>query len=320
MAKIKKFLLNPWVYSLLLLLILALIPSFASRYYVYLMIEIMIVGLFAISTNVLLGYTGLLSFGQAGYFGIGAYAISLLLKTYDISFISAILLSASLCALVALVIGFLCIHLRSFYFAILTLSFSQLFYVIAYKWIALTGGDDGIVGIPKPPVLGLDLTSTGNYYYFVLVVVAICIAFIYLMIRSPFGEVLQAIRDNPERAEFSGLNIKNFRLASFLTAGLFAGIAGAIFAPFQSIVTPDLLHWSKSAEPLLISILGGMYTFAGPLAGSVIFVLIKDWITGFTDYWMFWYGLLLILLIIYLPGGVMGFFSEKLKFFKRDVE
>lgn len=312
-VKLKRYLLNPWFCLFVFLLVLLLIPLILSRFHIYLVMEILIISLFAVSTNLLLGYTGLLSFGQAAYFGIGAYTISLLLKGSHISFLSAILCSAGLSGFVALVIGFFCIRLRSFYFAILTLSFSQMFYVIAYKWISVTGGDDGIVGIPKGSIWGLDLASTTNYYYFVLTIIFICISIIYLIVKSPFGEILQAIRDNSERAEFSGLNIRNYQLASFMIAGLFAGIAGAVFAPFQSIVTPDLLHWSKSVEPLLISILGGIYTFSGPIAGSVVFVFIKEWITGYTEYWMFWYGLLLLFLIIYLPGGIMGFLSEKLK-------
>ena len=182
---------------------------------------------------------------------------------------------------------------------------------IASKWIGLTGGDDGIVGIPKPPIFGIELLPAASYYYFVLAVVVLSLAILHLIIKSPFGEVLQAIRDNEERAEFSGLNIKNYRLGAFVVAGVFAGVAGAIFAPFQGIVTPHLLQWSKSAEPLLISLLGGMHTFLGPMAGSVIFVLIKEWITQYTEYWMFWYGLLLVTLIIYLPGGIAGFLLQK---------
>lgn len=311
--KRKTYLLNPFFALFVLFLILVLFPFILSKFYIYLLIEILIASLFAISTNILLGYTGLLSFGQSAYFGIGAYATALLLQRTNITLLGAILCSAGLSVLVALGVGFLCIRRRAFYFAILNLSFSQMFYVIAYKWINLTGGDDGIVGIPKPPILGIDLMSSTNYYYFTLTLVSISISIIYLIIRSPFGEILQAIRDNSERAEFSGVNITNYRIASYLIAGLFAGIAGAIFAPFQGIVTPGVFHWWKSSEPLLISILGGMYTFPGPVAGSVIFIFLKERITGFTDYWMFWYGLVLMFLIIYLPGGIIGFLSEKLK-------
>ncbi|MGA8830096.1 MAG: branched-chain amino acid ABC transporter permease [Desulfomonilaceae bacterium] len=307
----KTFFQLPYAVLAVGLVCLLLLPQFSSMYYLYLAMEILIVGLFAISTNILLGYCGLLSFGQSTYFGIGAYAVALLLKKAEFSLLSALLISSGLCGIIALFIGFLCIHLRSFYFAILTLAFSQMFYAIAYKWIGLTGGDDGIVGIPKPPIFGIELLPAASYYYFVLAVVVLSLAILYLIIKSPFGEVLQAIRDNEERAEFSGLNIKNYRLGAFVVAGVFAGVAGAIFAPFQGIVTPHLLQWSKSAEPLLISLLGGMHTFLGPMAGSVIFVLIKEWITQYTEYWMFWYGLLLVTLIIYLPGGIAGFLLQK---------
>jgi branched-chain amino acid transport system permease protein len=316
----KKFIQSPFVAPAGILFLLLFLPLFAPMYYLYLVMEILVVALFATSTNILLGYSGLLSFGQATYFGIGAYTVALLLKSEQVSFLTAIVSSAVVCGIVALAIGFLCIHLRSFYFAILTLSFSQMFYALAYKWISLTGGDDGIVGIPKPPLFGIDLVPAAHYYYFVLVFVSLCLAVLYLIIKSPFGEILQAIRDNPERAEFSGLNIKNYRLGAFLIAGIFGGLSGAVFAPFQGIVTPHLLYWSKSAEPLLISLLGGMHSFLGPLAGSVIFVLIKEWITQYTEYWMFWYGMLIVFLIIYLPNGVVGFIPERMGLVRREPQ
>lgn len=316
----KKWIQSPLVLPIVILFVLLFLPLFAPMYYLYLVMEILIVALFATSTNILLGYSGLLSFGQATYFGIGAYMVALLLKSEQVSFLTAIVSSAAVCGLIALAIGFLCIHLKSFYFAILTLSFSQMFYALAYKWISVTGGDDGIVGIPKPPLFGFDLVPAAHYYYFVLLFVSLCLAVLYLIIKSPFGEILQAIRDNPERAEFSGLNIKNYRLGAFLVAGIFGGLAGAIFAPFQGIVTPHLLYWSKSAEPLLISLLGGMHAFFGPLAGSVIFVLIKDWITQYSGYWMFWYGMLIVFLIIYLPRGVVDFVPEGIRSARREPQ
>lgn len=275
------------------------------------------VGLFALSTNVLLGYTGLLSFGQSAFFGLGAYIVAFILKEGIASIFLAMVISTGVCAITALLIGIFCIHLRAFYFAILTLSVSQFFYAIAYKWVKYTGGDDGIVGIPKTDFLGLSLEGTVNYYYFLIIIVLVCFAAIYLILHSPFGEVLQSIRENPERAAFSGINVKNYRLGSFFVASIFAGIAGALYAPSQGIITPNVLHWSKSSEPLLVSLLGGMQTFAGPLAGSVIFVVIKEWITQYTEYWMFWYGLLMVLMIIYMPGGIVGSTQRIVNFMMR---
>lgn len=309
---------NPIIWFLVSLAILWAAPLFLPTFYVYLITEILIVSLFAVSTNVLLGFTGLLSFGQVAFFGSSAYAVSLLIKGTSLPFAASFFISVGLSALAALIIGLFCMRLRAFYFAILTLAFSQIFFVVAYKWTSLTGGDDGIVGIPKKPFLLMDINGPDAYYHFVLLVVLVSLAILYLIIKSPLGEVLQAIRDNSERTEFLGLQVRNYRLASFVIAGTFGGVAGALFAPFQGIVTPELLHWSHSAEPLMISLLGGMYFFFGPIAGAVIFVFIKEWITGFTEYWMFWYGLLLMLLIMYLPGGIMGFVSEHLKRGKDD--
>lgn len=309
---------NPIIWFFVSLVVLWAAPLFLPTFYIYLITEILIVSLFAVSTNVLLGFTGLLSFGQVAFFGSSAYAVSLLIKGTSLPFAASFFISVGMSALAALIIGLSCMRLRGFYFAILTLAFSQIFFVVAYKWASLTGGDDGIVGIPKKPFLFFDINGADAYYHFVMFVVMASLALLYLIIRSPLGEVLQAIRDNSERTEFLGLQVRNYRLASFVIAGTFGGVAGALFAPFQGIVTPELLHWSHSAEPLMISLLGGMYFFFGPIAGAVIFVFIKEWITGFTEYWMFWYGLLLMLLIMYLPGGIMGFVSEHLKRGKDD--
>lgn len=303
---------NPIVWFMVSLIILWLTPLFLPTFYVYLITEILIVSLFAVSTNVLLGFTGLLSFGQVAFFGSSAYTVSLLIKGTSLPFIASFFISVGLSALLALIIGLFCARLRAFYFAILTLAFSQIFFVVAYKWTGLTGGDDGIVGIPKRPFWLFDINGPEAYFHFVLLVVIVSLAILYLIIKSPLGEILQAIRDNSERTEFLGLQVRNYRLASFVIAGTFGGVAGALFAPFQGIVTPELLHWSHSTEPLMISLLGGMHVFFGPVAGAVIFVFIKEWITGFTEYWMFWYGFLLMLLIMYLPGGIMGFVSEHL--------
>ena len=309
---------NPIIWFIVSLVVLWAAPFFLPTFYVYLITEILIVSLFAVSTNVLLGFTGLLSFGQVAFFGSSAYTVSLLIKGTTLPFAASFFLSVGLSALAALIIGLFCMRLRAFYFAILTLAFSQIFFVLVYKWTSLTGGDDGIVGIPKKAFLFFNINGPEAYYHFVLLVVMVSLALLYLIIKSPLGEVLQAIRDNSERTEFLGLQVRNYRLASFVIAGTFGGVAGALFAPFQGIVTPELLHWSHSAEPLMISLLGGMYFFFGPIAGAVIFVFIKEWITGFTEYWMFWYGLLLMLLIMYLPGGIMGFVDEHIRRGKDD--
>lgn len=268
--------------------------------------------LLAASFNLLFGYTGLLSFGQAAYFGIGAYVCGLMLMKISSSFWLAILAGVVFATLSAITIGFFCVRLTGIYFSMLTLAFGQMVYAIVFKWYDVTGGDNGLVGVPKPTIsffglASLDLAPPLHYYYLVLVFFIVSIFLLWKLVHSPLGYVLQGIRENLERVSFSGLEVKKFQLISFSIAGCFAGLAGALYAPFASTVSPDVVGWTKSAEPVLMTLLGGSEVFLGPILGSGLFLLLKDYIISHTDFWEIYFGIVLVFLVIFLPGGVMGF-------------
>lgn len=299
------------LWALLALVIAGLIavPWIASYFYVFIFTEILILGLFAASFNLIFGYTGMLSFGHAAFFGIGSYAMALVLIHLELPFVVSLLVSMGVSALLALVIGFFCVRLNEVYFAMLTLAFGMMVFAIAYQWRSVTNGSDGLAGFSLGSFgLGLDLTlaNPAVYYHVVLAIVAIASAVLYLICRSSFGMILRAIRQNPERVSFAGLNVRTYRLVAFVIAGSFAGLAGGLIAPFLRVASPELLHWSMSAEPILMAILGGTGYFLGPFVGATVFVLLETWITSFTESWMLVLGIILALMVIFFRKGLLG--------------
>lgn len=299
----------------LLLAVLAALPSFAPYFYIFVVTEILIMGLFAASFNLIFGYTGMLSFGHAAFFGMGAYTTAMLLLHVELPLVWALLASMATAALLALVIGFLSVRLSEVYFAMLTLGFGMMVYAVAHQWRSLTNGSDGITGfLLRDFGLGLDLqlADPAVYYRVVLAVVAIAAAVLYLITRSSFGLMLRAISENPERVAFCGIDVRRHRLAAFVIAGLFAGLAGALFAPFNRVASPDMLHWSQSAEPVLMTILGGAGYFLGPFFGAAMFVLLETWITSYTEHWMLFLGIALALLVMFFRRGVLGTLLDRM--------
>ncbi|EBA01279.1 branched-chain amino acid ABC transporter permease [Marinobacter sp. ELB17] len=299
------------LWALLTLVIAGLIavPWIASYFYIFIFTEILILGLFAASFNLIFGYTGMLSFGHAAFFGIGSYAMALVLIYLEWPFVVGLLVSMGVSALLALIIGFFCVRLNEVYFAMLTLAFGMMVFAIAYQWRSVTNGSDGLAGFSLGSFgLGLDLTlaNPAVYYHVVLAIVVIASAVLYLVCRSSFGMILRAIRQNPERVSFAGLNVRTYRLVAFVIAGSFAGLAGGLIAPFLRVASPELLHWSMSAEPILMAILGGTGYFLGPFVGSAVFVLLETWITSFTESWMLVLGIILALMVIFFRKGLLG--------------
>ena len=292
-----------------ILVLMALIPLTGSRYYVFLLTDILIFGLFALSLNLLLGYTGLVSFGHAAYFGIGCYACGLLIKKAGLSFGIAFAATGFFGAAAALIIGFFCVRLTKIYFALLTLAFSQIVWAIVFKWNSLTGGDTGIYDINFPKFLD----SRTKYFYFTLAVVSISVFILRKIVNSPFGRILMTIRDNPERTEFIGINVKLFQLLAFIISGFFSAISGGLFAVFNHSIFPDFCYWPVSAEVLIMTILGGMYSFFGPLVGAAVLLYLRMEVTSYTVYWPFILGTILILLLFFFPGGIVGFIENQIK-------
>ncbi len=301
----------PW--TLLIFLLLLPLPWIGSRYDVLLVNQIMIDALFAVSLNLLLGTTGLVSFGHVAYFGIGAYVCGILMKTCGMPFVIAFPAAGLGAAAFSLVFGYFCVRLTKIYFAMLTLAFSQIIWAVCFKWDAVTGGDQGIADVPFPdmhwmgaiPGVG-DLTQNSRFFLLTLVLVALSIAAIGQITRSPFGRMLTAIRDNRERAAFIGLNVRAYELAAFVVAAGFAGLSGALYGIFTRGVFPDYVYWPQSAQVMIMTILGGMNFFWGPAVGALVLDWLNQEITNYTQYWPFVLGSILLVLLFALPGGVLG--------------
>jgi branched-chain amino acid transport system permease protein len=279
--------------------------------------EMLIMILFAISFNLVFGYTGLLSFGHAAFFSIGSYVAGLSLLHIYPSIPLAFAIGVVSATIAAWIIGYLCVRLDEIYFAMLTLAFGMMVHTIVWKWDRLTGGADGLVNIPRPPLnfllFQVDLSSIAAYYYFTLILVAISLYVLWVIVNSHFGLTLRAVRENSERIQFVGISVRRYRLISFVISGFFCGLAGALFGPFLKSITPSLAFWTKSAEPVFMSLLGGTKIFLAPAVGSVIFMYLKEIISGYTELWMIYLGAILIGFVLFLPGGIVGFLYEKLK-------
>jgi branched-chain amino acid transport system permease protein len=272
-------------------------------------------GLFAVSLNVLVGYTGLVTFGHAAYFGIGAYTSGILMKTAGLPFVLAFPAAGLMGAAFALLFGFFCVRLSKVYFSMLTLAFAQIAWAVCFKWNELTGGDQGLAGVPYPDMRLFDLvpgltslSASSRFHVLALLLVALCLWALRRIVDSPFGLVLRTIRENPERAEFVGINVRRYELAAFVIAGFFAGLAGALFGIFNRGVFPDLMYWTKSAEVLIMALLGGTSVFYGPLVGAFALLWLSQEITALTEYWSFILGAILVVLIFALPAGIAGGF------------
>lgn len=307
---------NRLVIGILLALVLAglvALPWVAPYFYIFIVTEILILGLFAASFNLIFGYAGMLSFGHAAFFGIGAYATAMLLLWLQWPLLACLAVSAAAGAALALVVGFFSVRLNEVYFSMLTLAFGMMVYTVVHQWRSVTNGSDGIAGFRVREFgLGLDLTlaNPAVYYHVVLAIVLAATALLYLICRSPFGMILRAIRQNAERVAFCGLDVRRYRLAAFTVAGCFAGLAGGMMAPFLRLASPELVHWSMSAEPVLMSILGGTGYFLGPYAGAAMFVLLETWITSITHAWMLVLGVILALMVMFFRRGVLGTLLE----------
>jgi branched-chain amino acid transport system permease protein len=297
-----------------LLLALIVLPAVIPPYQVVLLSYGLIFAIAALGFNLLLGYTGLLSFGHSAYFGMGAYAVAFTVKYLKIASMEAFLLAGILAsAAIAALFGFVCVRYTRIFFGILTLALSQVLWSLAFKFFWVTGGSDGL-RVPTPSLLGFGMAANQDkmaflahrYYYYVLVLFAVGVAVMWVIVHSPFGKALQAIRDNETRAEFIGVQVRRYRWWAFLVSGTYTGLAGALWVPLNGLTTPDVLIWTFSGEIVFFTVLGGFQTFAGPLVGALVFNYLKTWAVGYTVYWQMVLGLVLIVLVLALPGGIVG--------------
>ena len=304
---------NLWV-PLAGLLIAIILPYLLPHYYVHLMDLFLIGSLFALSFNILLGNTGLLSFGHGAYFGLGAYGVALLMQKADIHYFLAIPLSLLITGAIAAVIGYFCSRVVAMSFAILTLAFGELLFTIVSKWYTFTGGDDGIQSIFPPTIIA----SSARFYYFTLIIVALASLAIWRILHSPFGYTLQCIRDNRQRIESIGINVRRYQWMAFILSGIFAGLAGSLFVTLNWTVAPTDIGWVKGGEPLVMTIVGGQYVFGGPIIGAAILTFFQFFVGQLTLYWALVIGIMLALVVRFLPGGVGGYIQERLAFKRQN--
>ena len=314
MEKKNSFLRRFWLPAGLFFVALIL-PLVVAEFWVHVFTEIIILGLFAAAFNLIFGYMGQLSFGQAAYYGIGAYTTGLLMVKLQWPLLACLPVSMITAGIGALILGYFCVKLRGIYFAILTMAFGQLVFFIIFQWYSFTGGDNGLQGI-NPPAW---LFKANAYYYFSLAVVTIGMIALYFITESPFGYTLRAIRDNTERTEFIGINVQRYMLINFVISGMFCGLAGALWGPFNRSVAPDLCSWQHSGHPVFMAVMGGPYHFLGPMIGSVIFTFLNAFVTGFTEYWPLVSGVVMIIVVLSMPGGLFGIIKSKGYFSSRDV-
>jgi len=292
---------------------LALFPFIVTnRFYISLLNEMIIYGLLAMSLDVLLGYTGLLSFMHNAYLGISAYAVGLfLIHVSPESLWLGCLVGVLFTTLVSLPVGWVQVRTGGLAFALLTMAFGMMFHTIVWKWYSVTGGDDGLMGMPNPDIrfFGLNIGNTGDpttMYLLTLTVVVICFLLTRRIIRSPFGAVLEAIRENEERAAFVGINVRQYKLFGWMLACMLASISGALFILYKGYIGPTTMSAFAGAGVLMMVLLGGMGTLWGPLVGAVIFIYIQDYISTMTEHWEIYLGLVVIFLVLFMPTGFAG--------------
>ena len=293
---------------------LVVIPAVASPFQTITICYGLVFAIAALGFNLLLGYTGLLSFGHSAYFGTGAYVVALLVKYLGVASMELFVLAGILGSIaVAALFGVVCVRYTRIFFGILTLALSQVLWSLALKLFWVTGGSDGL-RVPTPTLLG-GLGGPGadkvefiahRYYYYVLILFLVATAAMWVIVSSPFGKALQAIRDNETRAEFVGVQVWKYRWIAFVISGAFTGLAGALWVPLNGLTTPDILYWPFSGRIVFFTVLGGFRTFVGPIVGAIAYNYLETYAVGFTVYWQLVLGIVLVLLVLTMPTGLVG--------------
>ena len=304
--------------NILIWLVLLTMPYWLGAVggYTELASRVLVLALAAMALNFLLGFTGVLSFGHAAYFGLGAYGVGMTIKYLVPSTPLGILVGVAAGTLAAALIGALIVKLRGVYFAMVTIAFGQVFFFIAFRWNAVTGGDDGLTGWKRQALdLGLSrIDILGNdkaFYYVVLACFAVAVGIMALLLRSPFGRTLLAIRENERRARFLGIPVEQHLWLSFVISCLFVALARTLYALLNNFTDPRALRWDQSGNFVIMAVLGGMRSFWGPLVGAAIFVLLQDYVSSHTENWMSFVGLFFVLVVLFFPRGVLGMIRRK---------
>ena len=290
------------------LIFLAVFPWLAP--YKALAVNILIFGLFAMGFNLIYGYAGMLSFGHAALFGLGAYGCGIPIAKFGVPWFVGLPLGVAIAGAASVVIGWFATRSRGIYFAMVTLALSQVVYYVVFQWVSLTGGENGLRGVNVPAIdlfgARLSIVDPTVKYYLILAIVALALWVFSRILESPFGAVMEAVRENERRAAACGYDVNRTRWLAFILSGLFSGLAGALYAIHLSIVPIETLHYFTSAVVLMMTLLGGMGTFFGPFLGALLYLLLQDIVTVWTVHWQLVVGTLFVLLILFFPRGVWG--------------
>jgi branched-chain amino acid transport system permease protein len=303
-----------WVLPTVLLALLVVYPFVVPPYLLSLLTEVFIYGIFAMSLDLILGYTGLVSFGHAAFFGVGAYAAGIAAVRLSPHMGLTLPLALVAAALAALVIGYLSIRASGIYFLMLTLAFAQVLYAVAFKWTPVTGGSNGLSGIPRP-ALGLiaggnELAEPARFYFFTFVVFLLVYYGLRRVVGSPFGHVLVGIRENEARMSAIGYDVARFKLAAFVLAGVLAGLAGALNTYLNVFVSPSQLNWTTSGQVMVMVIIGGVGTLVGPVLGAALVLLLQNLVSSQTDRWPMIMGAVFIIFVLVAPFGMVGLWER----------
>ncbi len=284
-------------------------------------IEMVIFAIFAMGFNLLLGYTGILSFGHAAFFGLAGYSMGLILIHLKIPILLGMLFGIALSTVTAILIGLLIVRKTGIYFAMLTIAFGQMFFFIASRWKNFTGGEDGLTGIPRdvigiPGLFSLSIFEPLRFYYFVAVVFMIAAIVKYKLIHSHFGQVLKTIRENETRAQMVGYNVRRYKLSSFVISAIYAAVAGTLYGLFLNYMFPQTLDWIRSGDVVIMTLVGGMGTFFGPVIGAGVIVALRVLISIYAKirgmvFWQFFMGIIFLIFVLFFPRGIWGFFERR---------
>jgi branched-chain amino acid transport system permease protein len=303
-----------WIGLCLAFIILVILPPFYTSYWITLVTQMLIYGILAMSLDILVGYSGMSSFGHAGFFGSSAYVVAILATRYKMGFLACLLSGVTVTTVISLIFGLLVAHASGVYFLIITLALGMTLWGLAFRWVNMTGGDNGISGIPRPDLgLPISLKDPLTFYYFILVFFLICLVLMTIFVRSPFGHSLKGVRESESRMRVLGYHTWLHKYLGYVTAALFGGVAGVFWAYFDGFISPYNMELTASIEIILMVILGGPGTLVGPALGAGIIVFLKNFISAYTQRWLLILGTIYILTIFYAPQGLMNLLKDWLK-------
>ena len=294
--------------------VLVILPPFYTSYWITLSTQMLIYGILAMSLDILLGYTGLSSFGHAAFFGSAGYVVGILATRYKMGFLTCLVSSIAVTTFISMIFGLLVAHASGVYFLIITLALGMTLWGLGFRWVTMTGGDNGISGIPRPDLgLPLSLKDPLTFYYFILIFFLICLLLMTLFVRSPFGHSLKGVRESESRMRVLGYHTWFHKYLSYIAAAFFGSIAGALWAYFDGFISPFNMDLTASIEIILMVILGGPGTLVGPALGAGIIVFLKNFISAYTQRWLLILGTIYILTIFYAPQGLVNLLKDWLK-------